>query len=91
MAVSTIRGSVSVRIPTANPLLHIIHWPWIDDIYMRHGVGYDTWGNGYNGFDHGSGMSADLGTHIEPRGPSHLRGSRFHDFGDGRFGGFHKD
>jgi hypothetical protein len=71
-----------------NPLLHIIHWPWIDVCYWKDGAGWDTWGSGYQGLYSGGGMSADIGHHMEPRGPSYLRGAIVHEYGDGRDFGY---
>lgn len=79
-----------MRTATTSPLLHIIHWTWIDEAYSRYRSSaiMDTWGSGYCGLTHGGGLSADLGLEMIPRGPSHLREAIIVDYGDGRDFGF---
>lgn len=79
-----------MRTATTSPLLHIIHWTWIDKTYSHHRdlsiMG--AWGNGYCGLPYGGGMSADIGHKMWPRGPHHLRGRRVTEWGDGHDFGF---
>lgn len=77
-----------MRTATTSPLLHIIHWTWIDAIYWNNGCGWDTWGYGYSGHPSGAGVSADIGFGLELRGPSYRRGAIINEYGDGRDFGY---